>query len=69
MGIQVTALDREYRYNGIKLPDPDPAMHPEAARDYYAMMYPELVKATVSEPKHEGDKVIYEFINAVRTKG
>lgn len=69
MSVQVATLNREFRYNGILLPDPDPAMATEAVCRYYAMIYPELVKAVVDEPQYEGNKVIYGFINPVRTKG
>ena len=30
-----TRMSREFSYNGVKLPDPNPAMTPEEVRQFY----------------------------------
>lgn len=68
-GLTTTALKRVFTYNGIQLPDPGEVLTPDAVKDLFSGTYSELQTAIVSEPKYEGDSVIYEFIRAVRDKG
>jgi len=38
--IEVTTLSREFTYNGVKLPDPNPNMTLEEVRAVYTNQYP-----------------------------
>jgi PRTRC genetic system protein C len=43
-------LLREFAYNGIKLPDPNPEMSLEQVREVYSPAYPELTTAAIEGP-------------------
>lgn len=61
---------REFHYNGAKLTDPDPGMTPEQVRNMYASSgYGELTNASITGPKTENNRQIFEFKKAVGTKG
>ena len=44
-------LLREFAYNGIKLPDPNPEMSLEQVREVYSPAYPELTTAAIEGPE------------------
>ncbi len=67
--MDIQALERIFRYNGIALPDPDPAMTPDAVRETLAATYPELTNAVIEGPEITGETVIYTFKRPVGTKG
>ena len=67
--MRVQTLPREFVYNGIKLPDPNPQMGVEQVRDAYSPAYPELTTAAIEGPEAAGDKIIYRFVRAVGAKG
>lgn len=67
--IEVTTLSREFTYNGVKLPDPNPNMTPEEVRAVYANQYPDLATASISGPEADGGKLRYSFARAIGTKG
>jgi PRTRC genetic system protein C len=67
--MEIKRLEREFTYNGIKLPDPNPTMSIEQVRDAYAPAYPELTTAAVEGPEATGDKLVYRFVRAVGSKG
>ncbi len=67
--MKVRALPREFVYNGVKLPDPNPQMNVEQVRDTYAPAYPELNTAAIEGPETAGDKIVYRFVRAVGAKG
>lgn len=68
MAIEVTEIERTYRYNGIKLPDV-PGMGPRDIRDLYSAQYPELVSAEIEmgEINHGVQEITFK--RAVGTKG
>lgn len=67
--MEVENLIREFRYNGVALPDPGPQHTLEQVRDFYATMYPEITSAAIEGPENIGAKTIYTFRRAVGTKG
>ncbi|MGH9569860.1 MAG: PRTRC system protein C [Candidatus Angelobacter sp.] len=67
--MKVQALQREFSYNGIKLPDPNPQMSIEQVRDAYAPAYPELTTAAIEGPEAVGGKILYRFTRAIGAKG
>lgn len=69
MSLKIERATREFRYNGIPLTDPNPAMTAEQVRDFYANVYPEIVSAAIEGPEAKGAKAVYTFRRAVGTKG
>ena len=64
-----TRMSRDFSYNGVKLPDPNPAMTPEEVRQFYATQYPDITTAPITGPEAEGDKLRYSFTRAIGSKG
>jgi PRTRC genetic system protein C len=67
--IQTTALVREFTYNGVKLPDPNPSMSLEEVRAVYTNQYPDLATASITGPETNDGKLRYSFVRAIGTKG
>lgn len=67
--MQVNALTREFRYNGVRLDDPNPAFTLPQVRDFYATVYPEIINADIEGPEAVGASNVYTFRRAVGTKG
>lgn len=67
--METTILEREFRYNAVKLADPSPAMTLTQVRDFFANVYPEITSADIDGPELAGGKQIYTFRRAVGTKG
>lgn len=66
---EVTTLSREFSYNGVKLPDPNPSMTIEEVRAIYANQYPDLATASIAGPETSDGKLHYSFVRAIGTKG
>ncbi len=66
--MKIEAIERVFNYNGATLADPAAGMSPEAVRDFYSAMYPEITTATVEGPTERGGKFHYKFAKAVGTK-
>lgn len=67
--LKVETLTREFAYNGVKLPDPNPELSVEEVRDMYVATYPELATAAVEGPSPVSGKMQYTFTRAVGVKG
>ena len=67
--MKVTALARTFSYNGVSLPDPGATHTPEQAKNFYAVMYPEITSAAIEGPIEKNGKLEYTFRRAVGTKG
>jgi PRTRC genetic system protein C len=67
--MDIQTLTREFRYNGVVLPDPGQALSLTQVRDFYANVYPEITSADIEGPQQTGGKQIYTFRRAVGTKG
>lgn len=67
--MEASLINRVFVYNGTKLPDPNPSLSIEQARDVLAATHPELATAAIDGPKVEGDKHTFTFIKSVGTKG
>lgn len=67
--MQIQALRREFIYNGIKLPDPDPKLTIEQVRETYATAYPEVTTAAIEGPESVDNKLVYRFVRAIGVKG
>jgi PRTRC genetic system protein C len=68
-GLAVSAMPREFLYNGQKLPDPDPSLSPDRVRSMFAVTYPELATATVEGPTTKDGKMVYTYVKAIGVKG
>lgn len=69
MAIQVTTLKRVFKYNGMTLPDPGPALSLDAVKSLFAMQFPELNNSAVEGPSTKGNTATYTFLRAVGSKG
>ncbi len=64
-----SAIVRTFTYNGVTLADPNPSIEPDAVRQHYATVYPELATGVVEGPTLKAGKHAYSFIRSVGTKG
>ena len=62
-------VEREFSFNGVKLPDPDPKLSPEEVKTVLCTVYPDIATASITGPEPVGNKLRYSFIHAVGTKG
>ena len=69
MALQITGLQRKFKFNGKTLKDPDTSMSPEEVMQFYTGTYPELTTSNVHGPKIEDGYSVYEFKTTVGTKG
>jgi PRTRC genetic system protein C len=67
--MQTGLVTREFSFNGVKLPDPDPKLSPEQVRSVLATMYPDIATASITGPEAVGDKLRYNFVRAIGAKG
>jgi PRTRC genetic system protein C len=67
--MQASSVTREFTFNGVKLPDPDPKLSPEEVRGVLATMYPDITTASITGPEAAGDKLRYNFVRAIGAKG
>ena len=65
----VTPAVRTFAYSSITLPDPNPKLSPEEVKSLLAAQYPELATAAINGPEVVGDKLRYEFVRAIGSKG
>jgi PRTRC genetic system protein C len=68
MAIEVSEIQRSYRYNGIHLPDV-PGLDAREIRDLYSAQYPELVSAEIETGEICNGVQEITFKRAVGTKG
>lgn len=62
-------IGRVFTYNGIKLDDPNPALQPDAVREFYVPQYMELTTAVVEGPVTKANVATYTFRRAAGAKG
>lgn len=68
--VQRIELTRVFESNGVRLPDPDPAMGIESAVRLIAMAgRPELMSCEIRGPETRGIEQVYTLHRAVGTKG
>lgn len=67
--METTLLEREFRYNAVRLADPLPTLTLLQVRDFYSNVHPELTSADIEGPELVNGKHIYTFRRAVGTKG
>lgn len=62
-------ISRVFTYNGIRLDDPNPALQPDAVREFYLPHYQELNTAVVEGPVTKDNVATYTFRRAAGAKG
>ena len=67
--MEVQVLEREFNYNGVKLPDPNSHMSVEEVKEMYSAQYPELLTAAIEGPEVVDTKMVYKFVRAIGSKG
>lgn len=67
--MQTGVVTREFSFDGVKLPDPDPSLSPEEVRSVLATLYPDIATASITGPEAVGDKLRYNFVRAIGAKG
>jgi len=65
----IETMDREFRYDNLRLPDPNRKLSIEEVRTAFSATYPEIATATVTGPEAVGNKLVYHFTKAIGIKG
>jgi PRTRC genetic system protein C len=66
--MEIHRLEREFLYNGVKLPDTAPTITPEQVRERYTQLYPEIATAAIEGSETVAGQLVYEFIRAIGAK-
>ncbi len=62
-------MAREFRYDELRLPDPNPRLSVDEVRTAFSATYPEIATAALTGPETVGNKLVYHFTKAIGTKG
>jgi PRTRC genetic system protein C len=65
----IEKMTREFRYDGLRLADPNERLSVDEVKIAYSATYPEITTAVVTGPEAIGDKLVYHFNKAIGTKG
>lgn len=65
----IETMAREFRYDGLRLPDINEKLSVDEVKIAYSATYPEITTAVVTGPEAIGDKLVYHFTKAIGTKG
>jgi PRTRC genetic system protein C len=65
----IETMTREFRYDGVRLPDLNSKLSVEEVRTAFSATYPEIATATVTGPEAIGNQLVYHFTKAIGTKG
>jgi PRTRC genetic system protein C len=68
-GLKVEALQREFFYNGTRIPDPAPNLSVEQLRELLTLTWPEIATARLEGPEDTGSALRYTFNRAIGSKG
>jgi len=69
MALTAQPIVRKFKYNGVDLPDPNPALGIDGVRDILANTHPEIANAAIDGPTVKGEVHTYTFVKSVGTKG
>lgn len=67
--LKVETLQREFLYNGTRIPDPAPNLSVEEVRELLTPSWPEIATATLEGPEDTGSTLRYTFNRAIGSKG
>ena len=65
----IETMEREFRYDNLRLPDPNKRLSIDEVRTAFCTTYPEIATASVTGPEAVGNKLVYYFTKAIGTKG
>ena len=65
----IETMEREFRYDNLRLPDPNKKLSIDEVRTAFSATYPEIATASVTGPEAVGNKLVYYFTKAIGTKG
>lgn len=70
-GTSLRPIKRIFQVGNKVLDDPNPAMSPEAVRNFYAPQHAELLNAGIGSPKEDlaAGTLTYEFVVSMGRKG
>jgi PRTRC genetic system protein C len=63
----IESMAREFRYDGLRLPDPNAKLSVDEVRTAFSATYPEIATAAVTGPEAVGNKLVYHFTKAIGT--
>ena len=69
MALTIAPIQRKFSYNGVNLPDPNPALGIDQVREIFTATHPEIANAAIDGPILKGDTHTYTFVRSVGTKG
>ncbi len=69
MAIEITLVERKFKYDSVMLPDPNPGFTIAQVRDFFASSRPDILNAEIEGPTVEANVHTYTFRRAVGTKG
>lgn len=69
MALQVTEIERVFKFKNTVLTDPDPDFTPDEVLAFYSNTYPELTTSSVHSQLTEEGIMEYTFKTTIGTKG
>lgn len=69
MALQVTGIERVFKYNNTVLTDPNPELTPDEVLLFYSNSYPELTTSTIHSELTDEGIMQYSFKTTIGTKG
>lgn len=69
MALQVTGIERVFKYNNTVLTDPSPELTPDEVLLFYSNSYPELTTSTIHSELTDEGIMQYSFKTTIGTKG
>lgn len=69
MAVTVEKMAREFVFDDVTLPDPNPDFTVDQVREMYIPQYPEMTNASVVGPEAHNGRMRYRFQRAVGAKG
>ena len=65
----IETMEREFRYDNLRLPDPNKRLSIDEVRAAFSTTYPEIATASVTGPEAVGNKLVYYFTKAIEIRG
>jgi PRTRC genetic system protein C len=65
----IETMEREFRYDNLRLPDPNKRLSIDEVRTAFSATYPEIATASVTGPEAVGNKLVYYFTKAIEIRG
>jgi len=69
MALEVKPIKRVFKYHGVTLPDPNPALGIDGVRDVLANTHPDIANAAIDGPVIKGEVHTYTFVRSIGVKG